>query len=320
MLKISLLFLFCFFSEILLQKYWITKMHALKIKQQVKLYGPSWHEKTKLGTPTMGGVVFIPIFLLAAASMYFIEGLEVNVTVYQVVSYTLIAAFVGFLDDWTKYIRNSSDGLKSLEKLFLQILITAPWVYWVLPSGLELLPGLVLPKYLSIFIATFVGVGFQNAVNVTDGLDGLAAGCMVISFAGAIVFFSNYPILYWILIAAFGISLGFLWQNFNPAEVFMGDVGSHFLAGIMFSVALSSGVFIILMPFGFIYGLEITSVAIQIISIRFFKKKVFLMSPIHHHFELLGWKEPQIVIRFWIIHIIGMLISFFALDYLISIM
>ena len=315
-----LLFFSCFIAEILFQKIWILKMNSLQIKQQVKLYGPSWHKNTKLGTPTMGGVVFIPVLLISIACLYFTKTFEPNDTIYKIVTYTILTASIGFIDDWIKYVRNSSDGLKSIQKLILQIIITLPWVIWVLPNGLELLPGYILPTIPSILLVTFMGVGFQNAVNVTDGLDGLATGCMLISVVGAIGFFGNDPILLWILISTFGILLGFLWQNFNPAEVFMGDIGSHFLAGLLFSLSLCSGVFIVIIPFSFIFGIEIFSVAIQIISIRCFNKKVFLMSPIHHHFELLGWKETQIVIRFWIIHIIGMLACFFGLDYLISLL
>ncbi|MGI6442310.1 MAG: phospho-N-acetylmuramoyl-pentapeptide-transferase [Synergistaceae bacterium] len=320
MLMFLLLFLSCFLAEIIFQKIWISKMNHLKIKQQVKLYGPSWHEKTKLGTPTMGGLVFIPIFLISIACLYFIKAIEPNNITYKIAIYTVLSASVGFIDDWIKYVKHSSDGLRSIQKLILQITVTLPWVIWVLPDGLELLPGRVLPTIPSVLLVTFVGVGFQNAVNVTDGLDGLATGCMLLSLAGAIGFFGNDPVLLWILITTFGILLGFLWQNFNPAEVFMGDVGSHFLAGLLFSLSLCSGVFIVIIPFGFLFGTEILSVAIQIISIRCFNKKIFLMSPIHHHFELLGWKETQIVIRFWIIHIIGMLACFFALDYLISLL
>ncbi len=320
MIEFLIIFLFCFFAEILLQKFWIVKMHELKIKQVAKLYGPSWHEKTKMGTPTLGGVIFIPIFLVAIVSMYFVNGLTLDEGVFQIVSYSLLVAAVGLADDLIKHIKNSSDGLKSLQKLFLQIAVTVPWVMWVLPNGLEIIPGYTLPYIPSILLVTFVGVGFQNAVNVTDGLDGLATGCMLISFIGALVFFYNDPVLLWILTSVLGITLGFLWQNSYPAEVFMGDVGSHFFAGLLFAVCLSSGVFIIIIPFGFLFGLEIISVAIQIFSIRCLHKKVFLMSPVHHHFEMLGWKEAQIVTRFWIIHIVGMLTTFLVLDFLISLM
>lgn len=320
MIEFLLIFLFCFFAEILLQKAWIIRMRKLKIEHVSKLYGPSWHEKTKMGTPTMGGIVFIPIFLIAIAFMYFVNELRPNEFVYQIATYTVIVALVGFIDDWIKYIKKSSDGLKSLQKLFLQIVVTVPWVMWVLPNGLEILPGYILPYVSSIILVTFAGVGFQNAVNVTDGLDGLATGCMLISFVGATLFFYNDPFILWVLTATMGIILGFLWQNSNPAEVFMGDVGSHFLAGLLFAVCLCSGVFIIIIPFGFIFGIEIISVAIQIFSIRCLNKKIFLMSPVHHHFEMMGWKENQIVMRFWIIHIIGMLICYFVLDYLISLM
>ena len=309
-LDMTVILVFSMFLETALQRLWIKRMHSMKIEQMTKLYGPAWHEKTKMGTPEMGGVVFIPVLLAALAlAAFLVPGMDAR-RMLRMVSYPVLAAAVGLLDDWLKYRRHSSDGLKSLQKLFLQIAVTVPWAMWVLDGPFYLLPGIELPWTAAVLLVSFTGVGFQNAVNVTDGLDGLAAGCSFFSligaFLGGLAFAGAEPVYVLTLASGMGIALGFLWHNANPASVFMGDVGAHFFAGLLLSLCVNAGVFILIVPIGFLFGIEIISVAIQIVAIRKFKRKVFLMSPIHHHFEMLGWKETQIVTRFWIIHITGM--------------
>lgn len=303
-----LLFLFSLFMEIAMQRLWTAKMHKMKIEQVTKKYGPCWHEKTKMGTPTMGGIVFIPVMLVSSVLICFVYGLDNWSTAMQVISYPILAAAVGFVDDWLKYTKHSSDGLKSLQKLLLQVIVTVAWASWVLPDSLYIMPSFAISKIYALLLVSFIGVGFQNAVNVTDGLDGLAAGCSLISLIGALFFLPYSPLLALVTISGCGIALGFLWHNANPASVFMGDVGAHFFAGLLLSVSLASGAFIFILPLGFMFGIEIISVSVQIFAIRRLKRKVFLMSPIHHHFEMLGWKETQIVFRFLIIHTVGMVV------------
>lgn len=305
-----------FFIEVFFQRMWIAKMHRLKIEQVAKLYGPSWHEETKTGTPTMGGIIFVPVFLISIYAGSFLSSyVNLNILV-KIALYPVLAAAVGLCDDWFKYSKKSSDGLKSMEKLTLQIIVTIPWAIWVTPDSLMLLPMISIPRYFGIALITFVGVGLQNAVNVTDGLDGLAAGSVLISLLGVLSFLGGEASILISIGSAAGICLGFLWHNSNPASVFMGDVGSHFFAGLLLSICVVSGAFIFIIPISFIFGLEIISVAVQIVSIRKFNRKIFLMSPVHHHFEMLGWKETHIVVRFWIIHALGML-SLMSLLFLI---
>jgi len=293
-------------AEIFLQRIWTAKMHRMKIEQVTKLYGPCWQEKAKAGTPTMGGIVFIPVLIFALYAAHLLDPGIDAVDIFKMVSYPVLAAAVGLIDDWLKYRKHSSDGLGSLEKLALQAAVTVPWAVWMLPGPLLLFPSIAVPRIAGVIIIIFFGVGIQNAVNVTDGLDGLAAGSVVISLIGALSFLSSDPVIIITIAAGMGISIGFLWHNANPASVFMGDVGAHFFAGLLLSLCISSGAFIFIIPLGFLFGLEIFSVLIQILAIRVFKRKVFLMSPVHHHFEMKGWKETQIVARFWIIHAIGM--------------
>lgn len=290
--------------ETIFQHFWIAQMLKLKIEQVTKMYGPSWHDKAKMGTPSMGGVVFVLVYLLmfVPVSIYYRFP---NDLVLLTLLYPLAAACVGFADDWLKHRSNSSEGLKSLQKLYLQIAITLPLAWFCVDGEFPLIGMIVLPQWGGILLVTFLGVTMLNAVNVTDGLDGLAAGCVLISFAGAKAFLTLDPVSYAALAIASGICLGFLWHNANPAKVFMGDCGSHFLGAMLFVICLNCGAVVYVIPLGFIFILEITSVAIQIFTIRELHKKIFLMSPIHHHFELKGWGENQIVMRFWIIHLLG---------------
>lgn len=314
----TLVLIFSFCAELILQKKWIAVMKRMKIEQVTKLYGPAWHEKTKMGTPTMGGVVFIPALALSLPLIFFFGSGHSASDALRILLYPVLAAAVGFADDWLKYSRHSSDGLTSLNKLALQIAVTLPWALWVSRPPFELLPHLRLPYPLYAAVVTFIGVGLQNAVNVTDGLDGLAAGCSLISFIAALAFLPRSPLTVLTAAAACGICLGFLWHNANPASVFMGDVGAHFLAGFMLSLCINSGMLIMVIPICFIFGAEIFSVTVQIFAIRRLHRKVFLMSPLHHHFEMLGWKETQIVARFYIAHILGICLLSVLLFYFIA--
>ncbi len=295
------------FAEVILQHFWITQMLRLKIEQVTKMYGPSWHDKAKMGTPSMGGVVFVLVYLLMFVPISIYCNFPSDL-VLCALGYPFAAACVGFADDWLKYVRNSSEGLRSLQKLFIQILITLPVAVYMVDGDMSLIGSIVLPRAAGILLAVFAGVGILNAVNVTDGLDGLAAGCVLITFAGIKMFLAVDPLSEVLVVINAGICLGFLWHNANPAKVFMGDCGSHFLAAVIFVVCLMCDAVIYLVPLCFIFVVEIMSVAIQIFTIRKLHKKVFLMSPVHHHFELKGWGENQVVMRFWIMHLLGVII------------
>ncbi len=294
--------------EIICQHFWIDEMLKMKIEQVTKIYGPSWHDKAKMGTPSLGGVVFVLVYLLlfvpTAVYCDFPKDL-----VLAAILYPLAAAGLGFADDWLKHKNNSSEGLRSLQKLALQIVITAPLAVYMTDGEFPLIGSVALPRWAGIVFILFAGVGILNAVNVTDGLDCLATGCVLISFAGIKTFMTLDPLTYVVLAVNAGICLGFLWHNANPAKTFMGDCGSHFWGAILLIICLNCNAVIYLLPLSFIFVLEIVSVAIQIVAIRKFRKKVFLMSPIHHHFELKGWGENQIVVRFWIIHMLGALMG-----------
>lgn len=295
-----------------LEKYWILWMERLKIEQNLKLYGLERHLQCKGGTPTMGGIVF----LITAFFMLVFYVFRVPQDFGKVLflwSLPFLSAFIGLLDDGLKQVHRSSEGMSSLQKLGAQILISLPWVWVASLRGLYLWPGFCVPFSIGVPVLLFFVVGMMNAVNVTDGLDGLAAGSCAISFLAALLLFPFDTLGALSASIPLALVIGFLWFNANPAKVFMGDVGAHFLAGILIALCVYQHYLIAIFPLGFLFGLEICSVAIQIVSIRGFNRKVFRMSPIHHHFELLGWSEPQIVIRFWIIHLIGMVLLICAL-------
>lgn len=292
-----ILFTVIFLCELAAQGSWIKWMRRRHVSQVQKAYGTRIDESVKAKVPSMGGVVFLLIgsgMLISAM----IQGSAAGICFW---SYPLLAAMVGLADDGLKLFSHSSEGLRSMQKFALQVATTVLWfivlaVYGKIPS---LLWNISIGQWIWPF-ALFFAVGIQNSVNVTDGLDGLAAGCSAVTFCALMIL---SPENYGGAVVGLAISLGFLWHNCHPAQVFMGDAGAHFLAGLMASCAfMGTGGVLVLIPAGVGLGLEMLSVVIQLVAIHVWGKRVFLMSPIHHHFQLLGWKENQIVVRFWLIH------------------
>jgi phospho-N-acetylmuramoyl-pentapeptide-transferase len=294
--------LIMFAVAVYMQGIWIHCMKALNMGEAIKNYGPAGHKK-KRGTPAMGGIVAFILAPAAAVLIYFC-GQASRAEMTLIWSYPLLAGIVGLADDLLKSIRKSSEGLRSLQKLFLQILACTAWVYFVVREPIFLMPGYALPARIGAPALVFLGVGALNAVNVTDGLDGLAGSAVAVSLVSFFMWTRDAAAL---SSAAAGIALvtAFLWHNFNPAQVFMGDVGSHFWGGLLVSLCLESQSLAFVVPAGFIFGIELLTSAIQIITIRLFNKRIFKMSPLHHHFELSGMSENKIVCRFVIAHVVG---------------
>jgi phospho-N-acetylmuramoyl-pentapeptide-transferase len=290
---------------------WIVLMRGIGVGEAIKDYGPDGHKKKK-GTPGMGGVVALALSPAAAAAVY-LCGLGGRRDILVIWSLPALAGLVGLIDDLLKAFRASSEGLKSLQKLFLQIIACAAWAYFAARGGVFLLPGFSLPPSAGVPLLVLFSVGALNAVNVTDGLDGLAAGAVVISLVSAFLWTDKSPAL---ASAAIGISvaMAFLWHNSNPALVFMGDVGSHFWGGLLASLCVRANSLIFLLPVCFLFGVELITSAIQIFTIRAFGRKVFKMSPLHHHYEIGGMKEPQIVARFMIVHALGIAVILILIE------
>ncbi len=305
--------------------------------QTFKGYEPEEH-KQKAGTPTIGGLIiwsgfFISVLLWTRLNVPFVW-----ISLFAVLSFALI----GFLDDYLKIKRGGGDGINAKTKMFFQILfgaVTAASIFFIESktgscSGCIYIPfiknGYLNLGYFYMLFALFVIVGASNAVNLTDGLDGLATGPSLSTSAPLIIFaylsgnviFAHYLHLPYIagsgeisvvLAALVGSLLGFLWFNCYPAQVFMGDTGSLALGALLGSTAVMIKEEIVLAIAGGIFVLETISVIIQVVGFKTTHERVFKMAPIHHHFELKGWPESKVIVRFWIISLILALLSLTAL-------
>ncbi len=307
-------------------------INALKVRQKkgqpIREDGPQSHIIQKAGTPTMGG--FLILLSLSAGTLLWAD--LRNDYVWAVLIVTIGFGIIGFLDDYMKVSKTSSQGIRGKYKLLMEFAVTGVAAYWI--STLQ--PNtLALPFFKDIIIdlgvlyipfAMFVMIGAGNAVNLTDGLDGLATMPVIIAAGtfGIITYlvgnavYSEYlqipaiPGAGELVVfcgALIGAGLGFLWYNAPPAMVFMGDTGSLSLGGALGSVAVITKHEIVLAIVGGIFVLETVSVIVQVASFKMTGKRVFRMAPIHHHFEAKGWAEPTIVIRFWIISVILALIG-----------
>ncbi|SFV67840.1 Phospho-N-acetylmuramoyl-pentapeptide-transferase [hydrothermal vent metagenome] len=322
--------------SLLIGSFFIKKINTYQIKQVIRLDGPETHLK-KQGTPTMGGILILFSFLIATL----IWG-DFNNHYLWVVLFTAISfAGIGLVDDLLKIKRQSSDGLSSKQKYLTQSIFALIIGYWLYDKAL--LPNettLIMPFFKEVAIplglgfiavAYFTIVGSSNAVNLTDGLDGLAimpvilvlGALAIFSYVTGHIYFSSYlgfPFisgtgeLLIICGSLIGASIGFLWFNTYPAQVFMGDTGSLFLGAVIAVIAIIIRQEILLIIIGGIFVVETLSVAIQVLSYKFRNgKRVFLMAPLHHHFEQKGWAEPKIIVRFWMITLILVLIGLASL-------
>jgi phospho-N-acetylmuramoyl-pentapeptide-transferase len=294
--------------EVSLQHFWIGTQSRFRVTQAQKSYGVGIDTEIKAATPAMGGLVFIGMALLffSADCLLTDRGGE------SALFWALPAACggVGFLDDWLKFRRGSSEGLASLQKLaaqFLAVSLWTVWFFWRNEFSLCLWPGFSCPPPAAVPLTVLAVVGMVNAVNVTDGLDGLAGGAFMISLGvlGYILPLSRSGPLLSAFAVLFGMTGGFLFHNVRPARTFMGDAGSHFLGGALAALCVQGGAAAALLPAGFLFGIELLSSAVQIAAIRGFGRKVFRMAPLHHHFQRLGWDETAVTSRFLIFHALG---------------
>ena len=274
------------------------------IGQNIRELTPQGHS-AKQGTPTMGGL----LILVAAIVPYLIFGSR-TVLGFVVVLLVFGNGAIGFADDLLKQRRQRSLGLSGKVKLLLQVPLVVLAVFVALRFGGAdvrltvpfVRAGLGIGAFYYVFAFVLIS-GFSNAVNLTDGLDGLAAGAVagcLFAYAG-IAYLRGEADLAVLAASLTGACVGFLWYNTHPAEVFMGDTGSLALGAGLAGLAVATGTEILVLLVGGLFVLEALSVMIQVISFRYFHKRVFLMTPIHHHFELLGWSETKIIVRFWMI-------------------
>ena len=283
-------------------------LHKLKFGQSIRTEGPKSHQ-AKSGTPTMGG-----IFLIAGIVIATLIRAEFTAEIFLAI-FILIGHFIlGFLDDYIKVVKKRNLGLKARQKLLGQIFIAIVTIF-IATTELGIQTTLWIPiigetvdlGILYYALVLFVIVGASNAVNLTDGLDGLASGNMAIAAScyGVICLITNHNELAIFCAAIVGACIGFLRFNFHPAKVFMGDTGSLALGGAFAAMGILTHTELLLIPVGFIFVCEALSVIIQVISYQSTGKRIFRMSPIHHHFELGGWSEIKVVTVFWTVGLIA---------------
>jgi phospho-N-acetylmuramoyl-pentapeptide-transferase len=320
----SLFFLFVFGGWV------IGRLRAMQVGQYIREDGPPNH-LDKAGTPTMGGCLIIPV-IIASTLLW---GELTNIYLWLVLFVMFGFGLIGFIDDYLKVVRKNSRGLSKKAKFSLQVLVAM-----VVAIILEMYPGFDLKLNLPFFktitpdlglgyipFAIFIIVGASNAVNLTDGLDGLAIGPIIVAFSSYLAFAylsGHIKIASYLQIpyvagagelsvlcgAVVGAGLGFLWYNSFPAELFMGDVGSLPIGAVLGTVAVITKQELVLILVGGIFVVETLSVIFQIFYFKLTGgHRIFRMAPLHHHFELKGWPETKVTVRFWIIAIILALLS-----------
>ena len=295
--KLILAAVVAFAIAVVVAPIFIPMLHRLKFGQEIREIGPKWHKK-KSGTPTMGGVIFIiPVIV---CSIVFVR----NLTGLCLVLFGLSFGIIGFIDDYIKVVKKRNLGLTEKQKFLLQTV--ASIIFLFAAMKLDIVTTKVIIPFAKISVdfgvlyipfALFVLLGTTNAVNLTDGIDGLASSVtVVVSIAFAVVAYlsGNVAVTEFAVVVA-AACFGFFMFNKCPAKVFMGDTGSLFLGGSVCAMALVLGQPILLVIIGGVYVLETLSVIIQVTSFKLTGKRIFKMSPIHHHFEMCGWSENKIV-------------------------
>ena len=289
-----------FALSVTLQYFWIKYQRHFHLTQIQKWYGVNIDNEIKAATPSMGGVIFLVLGLLALA-------LEFSADVVIFWSLPIFSGLIGFVDDWMKFRSHSSEGFSSLAKLRLQLLLCALWVMAVFMRGkLGLWPGIWDGGgWFSIPLAFLMTAGTINAVNITDGLDGLAGGCFMISLAVMMLVLPVAGLNARAMTELFAMTAGFMFFNTRPAKTFMGDTGSHFLGGALAALCVMNGRTLAIIPAGFMFIIEMLSSAVQIFTIRKLNRKIFLMAPLHHHYQKKGLDETAVTVRFWLVHSVG---------------
>ena len=295
-------------------------LKKIKAGQRINVYVEN-HQK-KSGTPTMGGLIFIIPTIVTILILLFTKKIEFSVNLLIVLFVFISYSMIGFLDDYISIKKKRNEGLTQTQKLLLQFVVALVFylLYSLYPDSKSVLEITALGIkwnlgwFYGVFIL-FLLVGSSNAVNLTDGLDGLAGGLSAISFlAFGLISWGSYWIQGYQDMGIFcfvlvGSLIGFLVYNTNPAKVFMGDTGSLTLGATLATIAILTSHELSLAVIDGVFVIETLTVIIQVISVKFFHKRVFLMAPIHHHFERVGWRESDIVKLFWIVALILALLA-----------
>ena len=329
-LKLMLALVMAFIVAVIVGRFYIPWLRKMKAGQEIRQDGPTWH-MSKAGTPTMGGVIFITGCTFVCLTVGFESMRQGDYTHIFVLLFALVFGAIGFLDDWEKLRKKQNLGLSAKAKFLLQLVAALAFVLLLRKLGYIsthlYIPfwntEIYIPEALYFILAAFIIVGTVNAVNITDGVDGLASGTSlpVCLFFVAVTFLwgERYLALGIFASALLGGLLGFLVYNFNPAKVFMGDTGSLFLGGAIAALAFAYDMPLILITLGIVYIVETLS---DIIQVTYFKlthgKRVFKMAPFHHHLEMGGWtgkkwKEKELFALFTSVSLVFAIISFIGI-------
>lgn len=281
------------------------------IGQRISIYVGENHKK-KEGTPTMGGLIFVVPTIIMTILLLLTNKIELTPNLIIILFVFTGYSFIGFLDDFLSIKKKNNEGLTTYQKLFLQLIIALVFFYLYMKKGGQtalivstLGINIEMGWFYGVFLL-FILIGASNAVNLTDGLDGLAGGLSAIAFIAfnlisIAVGFEEIGIFSFILTGAL---MGFLIFNTHPAKIFMGDTGSLALGAVMAAVAILTHREVTLLVVASVFVIETLSVILQVVWLRLFKHKLFLMTPLHHHFEKLGWEETDIVKLFWVVGLI----------------
>lgn len=300
-----------FLTSVVLGLIMIPLLKKMHIGQRISVFVGDNHKK-KEGTPTMGGLIFILATFITTFILIVTDKIEFTTNLKIILLVFFGYAFIGFLDDYLSLKHHDNEGLTTFQKLLLQLIIALGFFYLYMSNGGQtalivstLGIHIEMEWFYGVFLL-FVLVGASNAVNLTDGLDGLAGGLSAIAFIAfslisLVVGFEEIGIFTFVLT---GAVMGFLIYNTYPAKVFMGDTGSLALGAVMGAVAIITHREVTLLIVASVFVIETLSVILQVFWIKVFKKKLFLMTPLHHHFEKLGWHERDIVKLFWVVGLI----------------
>jgi len=300
-----------FLISVLLSPIFIPFLRRLKFGQSIREEGPKSHKK-KSGTPTMGGVMILFSIIITTLVMIGKYSEQIPVTAFLLLFVTFGFGLLGFLDDFIKVVLKRNLGLTSRQKLLGQIIISV--IFYLIYKHTGQSTEIKLPfgdysidlGWSYVFLIIFWLVGFSNAVNLTDGLDGLLSGTAAIAFGAFAVLAwnqNNFEIAVF-AVAVVGAVLGFLVFNAHPAKVFMGDTGSLALGGAIAAIAILTKLELLLIIIGGVFVIETLSVILQVASFKLTGKRIFRMSPLHHHYELVGWSEWRVVVTFWSVGLI----------------
>ena len=296
-----------------LMPYLIRYFLAKKEGQQIREIGPTWHAK-KAGTPTMGGILFIVSTVIAIIVVGIFNGQLTN-TMWALLFTLVVYGLIGMWDDSIKIFHHQNEGFKPWQKFLCQVIAAMVFTAIYQHEGFQMGFGESQVGWLYGLFIIFWMVGFSNAVNLTDGLDGLVTGLAVISFAAYLVIalYQKQSEVAIFCLTIIGALLGFFPFNHKPAKIFMGDMGSLALGGALGAVSIILNQELSLLLVGIVFVLETLSVILQVLSFKLTGRRIFKMSPIHHHFEMLGWSEWKVDTVFWIVGLIGALITLISI-------